>query len=174
MKVTKVDKKTIILEPSQLEGKYRCLKCAKVFTFRTDPHDPKEKYTKPYCSFCGSADCIALTPLAKVVNTDHDLPKNYIKAVRFIRNNFKILADFTSTRKGLINLIVRSSLKSDTKDELIDKLDVFMADITDRIEFELNKLLAERMKALGITDDMSLKDLKRLALNEGSVREKED
>ena len=149
-KVSRVSPSAMILEPEKLSGKYRCLKCAKLFVFEKDPGDT---YTKPHCSLCGHSEVVPLTPLARMepVRPGSLLGKK-TKLVRFVRRNFKALVEARTFFKGVEPMIKRLALPPKAEEKFLRISRNMIDAILTEAEAHKNELLRKRMTEMGVAD----------------------
>lgn len=143
----------IVLEPTKLSGKFRCIACAKVFFFEKGTSE-KERYTRPHCHLCGSPDVVALTPLARAeVEPVKPLTKAKVKILRFIRRNYKALTEIRAYFDGMDNMIRRAALPKEVEDALIEEGNALVEKVLDTVLEVADSRLNKRMKELGLKDD---------------------
>lgn len=156
-KVTRPSRRVIILEPRKHTGLFKCLECAKSFTFTKDLRDVQERYTEPHCSHCGSPKVKALTPVASAETKE--LPEGRGKRARlarFVKRNFKAYCELKSHFGETEGLVKRAALPPRKEVALLQRLQKLQEEVLASVQGCADQRLQERMRSLGIADGEDL------------------
>lgn len=156
-RVTRPERRVVVLEPRKHTGVFKCLDCAKSFTFTKDLRDPQEKYTEPHCSHCGSPKVQALTPVASAQTKDPpEGSGRRARLARFVKRNFKAYCELKTHFGATESLVKRAALPSKQEVALLQRLQKIQEEVLSSVEQSANQRLQERMRSLGIADGEDL------------------
>ena len=134
--------------PSEHLGRFRCLKCAKVFVKAgTSP--------KPPCERCSSEEVIALTPVAAIVVVN-GVSATASKTSRLVRDSFKAMMEIDDYLKGMEDVLRRAALPESSERRLLQRAQALRKDILSEVESFSNQRLDERLRATGVADGQSI------------------
>ncbi len=140
----KKDGRAVILEPGNLMGKFRCLRCTEIFPYEKAPV-PGETKVSPECPRCHYSGTKALTPLVSVC-TDPPLEPG---VALYIRKSYKVLRQAAQHFAETQGFIERTALPADRTQHWVRQFQGMHEAFLKEVEETADQRLNARLKAHG-------------------------